>query len=230
MNLLGLDTATAVSSACVLRADGCAFEVVPDPAGLLGPPGHARDLLPAVMRVLGESGLGWADLGGIAVGRGPGSFTGLRVGLATARALAQAHGLPLHGVSSLAALAAGAGADADAVLALIDARRGELFAALYGGGELLLAPWVAPPAAVLATVAGARAADELPGLVAVGDGSVRSRELLEGSGIQVPPIESPAHVVRALQICRLAREVPASRPDRVFPDYLRDPDAKPATR
>lgn len=229
MNLLGLDTATALSSACVLRDDGRAFEVVPDARGLLGRPGHARDLLPAVMRVLAESGLDWSGLDGIAVGRGPGSFTGLRVGLATARALAQARGLPLHGVSSLAALAAGAETGPDWVLASIDARRGEVFAALYAGGASLLRPWVAPPDAVLATVARERAASVLP-LRAVGDGSVRFRQLLEAGGVEVPPSESPLHVVRALQICRLARGVPPTRPDRVLPEYLREPDAAPATR
>lgn len=229
MNLLGLDTATAVSSACVLRDDGQAFEVVPDARGLLGPPGHGRELLPAVMQVLSESGLEWGDLDGIAVGRGPGSFTGLRVGLATARALAQSRGLPLHGVSSLAALAAGAETAAEWVLASIDARRGEVFAALYAGGAPVLGPWVAPPDAMLATVARERAR-RAPTVKAVGDGSVRFRELLGAGGVDVPPSESSLHVVRALEICRLAVGVPATRPDRVLPEYLREPDATPATR
>ena len=93
--------------------------------------------MPAVARVLAEAGLAYADLGAIAVGVGPGTFTGLRIGVATARALGSSAGLQLRPVSSLAALAAGI--DAEPTLAVIDARRGEVFAALYEGAEELLA-------------------------------------------------------------------------------------------
>ena len=243
MSLLGLDTSTAASAACVLRADGEWFERVPAPARLAEPPGHGRELLPAVIDVMARAGLAWDDLEAIAVGRGPGAFTGLRVGIATARALAHAAGLPLRGVSSLAALAAGAAGGAalaaggaalaaggaglaDAVagpavargsrptLAVIDARRGEVFAALEG----VLAPWVGPPEELVARV-GSRARR------AVGDGSVRFREVLEPSGIEVPPDSSPLHVVRALHVCRLAEGAPGGPPETVLPDYLRAPDA-----
>jgi tRNA threonylcarbamoyladenosine biosynthesis protein TsaB len=221
LNLLGLDTSTVASAACVLRADGEAFEVAPDPGRLLGPPRHARELLPAVARVMDASGLGWAELDGIAVGRGPGSFTGLRVGVATARALAQAHGLPLHPVSSLAALAAAAGPGR--VAALIDARRGELFAALYDGGVECLRAWVSPPERVVERLRAERAP-----VRAVGDGAVRWRAVLDAGGIEVAPSDSPLHVVRALELCRLAAAVPGTAPEAVLPDYLRDPDATPA--
>ena len=85
--------------------------------------------MPAVADVMGRAEVGWADLDAIAVGVGPGTFTGLRIGIATARALAAASGLPLRPVSSLAALAAGI--EAPLRLPLIDARRGEVFGALY---------------------------------------------------------------------------------------------------
>ena len=126
MSLLGFDTSTAASSACVLRSDGVAFELTPAPERLSRPPAHASELMPAVAEVMDRAGLGWDDLEAIAVGVGPGAFTGLRIGVTTARALAHAAGLPLRPVSSLAALAAGI--DADERLAVIDAKRGELFA------------------------------------------------------------------------------------------------------
>ena len=96
---------------------------------------HAARLLVLVEQALarGRRGLGRRSTG-IAVGVGPGGFTGLRIGIATARALAQARGLPLVPVSSLAALAAGAGDPEGAVAAVLDARRGEVFAGVYAGG------------------------------------------------------------------------------------------------
>ena len=120
--ILGFDTSTAASTACVLRADGVAHEALPDPRALTAPPAHARELLPAIAAVMAEAGADFADLEAIAVGVGPGTFTGLRIGIATARTLATTGHLPLRPVSSLAALAAGVG-DGPA-LGLIDAKRG----------------------------------------------------------------------------------------------------------
>jgi tRNA threonylcarbamoyladenosine biosynthesis protein TsaB len=223
-----MDTSTAASAACVLRSDGEVFEVAPDPAALAARPAHARELMPAVADVMERSGLDYPDLEAIAVGVGPGTFTGLRIGIATARALAGANGLQVRPVSSLAALAAGIEAEAGAtdpppLLAVIDAKRGEVFAAEYeqrGGrrwGPLALRP------------------DELAERVrtgggsplAAGDGSVRFRGVLEAAGISVMPDDSRAHVVRALHVCRLASAVPGVAPQAVLPDYLRAPDAKP---
>ena len=224
MSLLGLDTSTAAASACLLRADGAVFEVAPEPAALGAPPAHSRELMPAVADVMDRAGLDWGQLDAIAVGVGPGSFTGLRIGVTTARALASAAGLGLRPVSSLAALAAGIGAqEPDAVsLALIDAKRGELFAAAYDRGDRLWAPFAAPPEEVAARVREAG----LPA-VAAGDGSVRFREVLEEAGIRVAPDNSEVHVVRALHVCRLASGLPDEPPAAVLPEYLRAPDAKP---
>ncbi|MGH2742300.1 MAG: tRNA (adenosine(37)-N6)-threonylcarbamoyltransferase complex dimerization subunit type 1 TsaB, partial [Thermoleophilaceae bacterium] len=111
MTVLGIDTSTAASAACVLRGDGQAFEVAPEPSALTERPAHTRELMPAVAEVMECAGVGYADLEAIAVGVGPGTFTGLRIGIATARALASANGLPLKPVLSLAALAAGIEAD-----------------------------------------------------------------------------------------------------------------------
>jgi len=207
----------------VLRADGEAFEDLPEPAALGRPPAHASELMPAVTRVMERSRLDWADLDAVAVGVGPGSFTGLRIGVATARALARASGLQLRPVSSLAALAQGVDHGSDSVvLPLIDAKRGELFAAAYVRGRELWAPFAARPEEIARRVREAGLAPR-----AVGDGSIRFRRVLEAAGIRIAPDGSLAHVVRALHVCRLAAEAPGEPPEAVVPEYLRAPDAKP---
>jgi tRNA threonylcarbamoyladenosine biosynthesis protein TsaB len=221
MTLVGFDTSTAATSACVLCDDGTAYEHVPRPERLFAPPGHSRELLPAVAEQMEAAGVTWADVDGLSVGVGPGTFTGLRIGVATARALATAAGLPVHPVSSLAALAAGAGGEL--VLAVIDARRGEVFGALFEGGQQVVEPFVTRPEALRE-----RAGRDLAVAMAVGDGSVRFRDILEASGMRVPPDGSELHVVRALQICRLGARVPPERPEAVLPTYIRDPDAEPS--
>lgn len=220
MTLLGLDTSTAAASACVLRADGEWFEVAPPPERLGRPPAHASELMPAVAEVMSRADVGWGDLDAIAVGVGPGMFTGLRIGIATARGLARGSGLPLRPVSSLAALAAGI--ESPLRLPLIDARRGEVFGALYEGDERVWPPVAIPPEELVR-----RLRDDGFAPLAAGDGSVRFREVLEKAGIQVEPDDSEAHVVRALHVCRLGAGAPEAPPEAVLPDYLRDPDAKP---
>ena len=219
MNVLGLDTSTAATAACLLRSDGAWFELRPDADRLARPPGHARELMPGLARVMEEGGLAWPELDAIAVGRGPGTFTGLRIGIATARALAQATSVPLRPVSSLAALAAGA--EAPLVLPVIDARRGEVFAALYEHGRERWPPLVGAPEAVAGEV---RREGLRP--LAVGDGSLRFRPTFEAADVEVAPAGSSLHVVRALCVCRLAADVPPVPPEAVVPDYLRVPDAK----
>jgi tRNA threonylcarbamoyladenosine biosynthesis protein TsaB len=220
VNVLGIDTSTAATAACLLRSDGIAFEVIPSLDDLQGPPAHARELMPALARVVDEAGVGFDGVDALAVGRGPGGFTGLRIGIATARALASARGLAVHAVSSLEALAAGA--EAPLVLAIVDAKRKEVFAALYEEGEERWAPFAADPREVAERIqVGALSP------LAAGDGAVRFREPLEAAGAEVPPDGSPVHAVRALQVCRLAARMPAIPPEAVLPDYLRAPDAQP---
>jgi tRNA threonylcarbamoyladenosine biosynthesis protein TsaB len=240
MNLLGMDTSTAASAACVLRDDAEVFEVAPEPAALAARPAHARELMPAVADVMERAEVGYGELEAIAVGVGPGTFTGLRIGIATARALASASGLQLRPVSSLAALAAGLEAEtssagttaaARSLLAVIDAKRGEVFAAEYApGGDRRWGPLALRPEELAERVAGSPAGGAGPGGIpplAAGDGSVRFRGVLEAAGIRVMPDDSRSHVVRALHVCRLAAGVPGVPPQAVLPDYLRAPDAKP---
>lgn len=246
MNVLGIDTSTAASAVCVVRADGEAFEQAPPPERLTAPPAHARELMPAAARCLELAAIGWRELDAVAVGVGPGAFTGLRIGVTTARALAHACAIELRPVSSLGALAEGAraatrGAQAPAagrgerdaataapprpILAAIDARRGELFAALYGDdGTPLREPFAVAPQ----QLAGELRAQGLAPLT-VGDGAIRFRDVLEDAGAHVPPGDSHAHVVRGLAICRLAATAAAAPMEAVLPDYQRLPDAQPTT-
>jgi len=216
VNVLGFDTSTAATAVCVERADGESFEYLPAVEELAGRPGHASELLPRVADLMEKAGLGWADIDAIGVGVGPGAFTGLRIGVTTARSLALAQELELKPVSSLRALAEGI--EGPLRLPAIDARRGEVFGALYEDGEERLEPAARSPQDLATHAAGARAA---------GTGALHFREALEAAGATVEPDGAPAHVVRALNVCRLARRVPARPPATVLPDYLRLPDAKP---
>jgi tRNA threonylcarbamoyladenosine biosynthesis protein TsaB len=217
--ILGLDTATPSTAAAVWAPGGPEVERRDDPPPGQRP-GHAGRLLVLVEEALAAADAGWEDVERIGVGVGPGGFTGLRLGVATARALSQARDLPLVGVSSLRALAEGVrGRHAGPVLAVIDARRGEVFAAGWRDGEPVFEPVAIAPAALAGRIG--------PGTLALGDGAVRFRTELERAGADVPADGSPAHRVSALEVCRLAaRGAPADR-DALLPDYRRDPDAKP---
>ena len=224
MILLALDSATPSSVAGVLLPDGRVVEARDDP-----PPGsrgdHAARLLPLAAQALAEAGVAWEDLDRLAVGVGPGGFTGLRIGIATARALAQARELPLVPVGSLEALAAGADDPPGVIAAVLDARRGEVYAAAWEGARLVLAPAALDPADLAARRQAAGAA-----VRAVGDGAVRFRPELEGAGIEVPPDGASVHRIAAGPLCRLGREGEPAARDAVAPDYRREPDAKPPQR
>jgi tRNA threonylcarbamoyladenosine biosynthesis protein TsaB len=222
--VLGMDSATADAVVGVSRGGEILREAVVEPDAD-GRPRHSRVLLAEVERCAGAAG-GWAAVDRIAVGIGPGSFTGLRIGIATARGLAQARRLPLVGIGSLAALARGlAGqpeADARPLLPVIDARRGQVFAALYDReGSELWEPLVADPAEL------AQRLGELEGsLLAAGDGAVRFRAELEAAGVMVAPSEDPVHGISARDVCALGESTAEAPPDRIEPVYLRPPDAK----
>ncbi len=220
MMILGFDTSTAASAAAVLRSDAELFESAPAPERLAERPAHASELLPAINDVMERADIGFGDLDAIAVGVGPGTFTGLRIGIATARALAKANGLPVRGVSSLAVLASGM--PAGSRLPLIDAKRGEVYAALFEDAEQTWPPCVTGVDALVK-----RLRDAAITAQAAGDGSLRFRDELETAGVAVAPAESPLHVVSAGHLCRCALGAPDVAPEQVVPDYLREPDAIP---
>jgi tRNA threonylcarbamoyladenosine biosynthesis protein TsaB len=197
MLILAFDTATDVATSALV-SDG----------ELLGErTSRAVTVLEDVDALLRQAGAHTRELEGIAVGIGPGSFTGVRVGLATARGLAFALGVPVAGVSTLDALAAGA----PGAVPVIDARRGEVFVLL---GE----PRVLPP-------------DQLelaPGAVCVGSGAVRYRAVLEAGGAEIPPDQDERHLPRARFHADLARDFGPA--DKVLPMYLRVPDADKTTK
>jgi tRNA threonylcarbamoyladenosine biosynthesis protein TsaB len=193
--VLGLDSATLTASAAV-RRDG-ALATARDGQSHT----HSSDLLTLVDAVVAEAGAGPADLTAIAVGLGPGSFTGLRIGLASAKGLAFALGLPLLGVSSLAALAQGAVrqrpslARPDLLLVpALDARRGELYAGFYRWAGDHVAP-VAPevviaPTALAAAIDAARAASGAEQVVVVGDALAAHAAALAGLFVDGGAIEA----------------------------------------
>jgi tRNA threonylcarbamoyladenosine biosynthesis protein TsaB len=220
--VLGLDTATADTCVGLLSdTDGLPVALTRrHEPGSGERPGHAEQLLALAGELLHEASLTWGAVDRIAVGVGPGTFTGLRIGVATARALAQASGSQLVGVSTLQALAAAAHAPAGRpVLACVDARRGELFVAAWVDGRPVLDTRAVAPAALPALLA---ALGEVP--LAIGDGAVRYREAFTDRA-RVPPDEDPRHHVDGLDLCRLARYAPAAGREDVLPDYARAPDA-----
>lgn len=192
MLVLAFDTATSVATVALVRDGVTAGERRTAAARLL------RD----VDELLAEASAGQQDVGRVVVGRGPGSYTSLRMGLVTARALGFSLGVPVSGVSTLAALAAGA----PGALPLVDGRRQEVFT---------LDPeprCVRPERLEIAS-----------GQVCVGDGAVRHRSVLETAGAAVPPDEDPRHVPWARLHAALAE---AGEDGGLEPIYLRVPDAE----
>ncbi len=185
--------------------------------GADGNPRHSTGLLGELERAVEAAG-GWDAVGRIAVGLGPGSFVGIRIGLATARGLAASTGLPVSGVCTLDAIGRAMGGG----LAVIDARRGEVFAALYAtSGERLWEPLLSAPGDLAERAAGL--AEPLP---AAGSGAVRFRDELASRGIEIPDDADPLHRVAARHVCALAEARSERDEEPLEPIYLRPPDAQ----
>jgi tRNA threonylcarbamoyladenosine biosynthesis protein TsaB len=223
MFVLGVDSATA-DTVVGVSADG---ELIGE--SRVGPradgrPRHAQVLLQEIERSIDAAG-GWGRIDRIATGIGPGSFTGLRIGIATARALAQARGISIVPVGTLAALARGIASDAardgGSALPVIDARRGEVFAALFAGDEEVWPPFVAKPDEL-----GKRLRELGRPPLAAGDGAVRFAAELEAAGATVAAPEDPIHRVAARDVCAVGEAAAEASPDQIEPLYLRPPDAK----
>ena len=224
MFVVGVDTATEFAVVGVTVEGEVAREVSIGP-GTDGRPRHSQVLLSEIERSVDAAG-GWSRIDRIAVGIGPGSFTGLRIGIATARALAQAQDLPLAPVGSLTALARGIseGLRPETPLALpvFDARRHEAFAALFAvSGDQLWPPFVAPPDRLAARV---QKLDRTA--LAAGEGALRFAAELEAAGATVAPPEDPIHRVAARHVCAVGEAATEAPTDQIQPLYLRPPDAK----
>ncbi len=239
MTLLAIETATDLVGAALLRDDGGLAERSHE-----GGRAHAELLAPSIEEVCAVSGCALGDLDALAVDVGPGLFTGLRVGVATAKALGQALGLGVIAVTSLDILAAAAVALAGLgrarwVVAVVDARRGEVFAAVYAVGDDAGDPVDPAPARIdpgepltpeaLAELLGSLVT-EGP-VVAVGDGAVRYAALLGACAgldlgfaarIAAPP---PACLAR-LASRRLSEGVEPLAPADLVPEYRRHADAR----
>jgi tRNA threonylcarbamoyladenosine biosynthesis protein TsaB len=224
---LGIDTATADAAVGVARSGELIHERTEGP-GEDGRPRHSRILLALIDDAVADSG-GWEALDRIAVGIGPGSYTGLRIGIATARGLAQGKELPIVGVGSLEALARGIATSSHGggrdVLAVIDAKRNQMFAALYDrNGRLTWGPLVAGPDELAKRLIEAESLKSAP--LAAGDGALRFAAELESAGAEVAPPEDEIHRIRARHVCAIGETLTEASPERIEPIYLRAPDAK----
>jgi tRNA threonylcarbamoyladenosine biosynthesis protein TsaB len=191
--VLALDTATPAASVALLH-DG---EVVGERLST------ASTVLADADALLQAARLSARDLDALVLGTGPGSFTGLRIGLAGARGLALSLGLPVAGVSTLEALAAAV----PGAVPVLDARRGEVYTLVVGAPQAM-----APEHLELQ-----------PGAACIGDGAVRYRALLEDAGAEVPPDSSEVHQLQARFHALLARSFGPA--ELVQPVYVRAPDA-----
>ena len=228
---LAMDTAAKEGSLAIGRrttgaeAGSVGLEVVA--RARLGPEEeHAACLMPRIGELMEDMGVGPEDLDGFVVGAGPGSFTGVRIGAATAKGMAWSTKKPLWAFSSLA----GAAADVDdgplrPRLVLFDARGDRVYAAAFRFAHGVLETLVPPQATTIGVVL-----DELipPGAVLMGDGAVRHQALLEGAGNQIlPPPAGLPSAVGLLRILSLDLGVPpVADPGSWEPDYLRESGAE----
>jgi tRNA threonylcarbamoyladenosine biosynthesis protein TsaB len=226
---VAIETATETVGVAVRAPDGVEAEFV-----LTGRRRHVETLTPALEHLLAQVGLAPRDLQTIVVDVGPGLFTGLRVGVAAAKGLAQSLGLGVVCATSLDVLGAGAVAAGHSglVLACVDARRGEVFACvreLGGGGAMVAEP---VPAAVFAPGDLAEVLARLGGapVCAVGDGAQRYGEVfatVPGVDVVAPALAfPPPPALLSLGLDRLARGESPVDPASVVPLYMRDADAK----
>ncbi|BDB40680.1 MULTISPECIES: tRNA (adenosine(37)-N6)-threonylcarbamoyltransferase complex dimerization subunit type 1 TsaB [Mycobacterium] len=203
MTILALDTSTPAVTAGLVRIEHAGFHVLAERV-TVDPRAHAERLTPNVVAALADTGLAMSDLDAVVVGCGPGPFTGLRVGMATAAAYGHALGVPVHGVCSLDAIGV---LTTGETLVVTDARRREVYWARYRDGVRTNGPAVGA------------AADVDPGPSVAVAGSPEHAALF-GLPVIEPVYPTPAGLVRAVDDW-------SAEPARLVPLYLRRPDAKP---
>jgi tRNA threonylcarbamoyl adenosine modification protein YeaZ len=199
--VLAIDTATPAVTAGLVRRDGGRLEVLAERVSV-DTRAHAERITPNVLAAFADAGLRMADLGAVVVGCGPGPFTGLRVGMATAAAYGHALDVPVHGVCSLDAIG---GQTTGETLVVTDARRREVYWARYRDGVRIDGPAVSAPA------------DVDPGAARAVAGSPEHAALF-GLPLCEPSYPTPAGLVWAVDW--------SAPPAALVPLYLRRPDAK----
>ena len=242
MRILGFDTSTPSTAVGLMLEDGSVLSAYEHPdAGAR--PGHQARLLPLASELLDRAGFDWRTIDRVAVGVGPGTYTGLRVGVASARSLAQSLGAQIVGVSSAQALAhaalrapaSGCGDERDlpqAVITVVDARRGEVFVGAYAAaGPQSHPPTISAPRPVAVKDAAAEFAritadHACAAWLAVGDATLPLREELADAGVRAAPEGSALHDVDARALCDLARESEPQPLEAVVPEYCREADAE----
>lgn len=200
--VLAIDTATPAVTAGVVRVDGHAVEVLAEKV-TVDARAHAEQLTPNIVAALSDAGIEAGGLDAVVVGCGPGPFTGLRVGMATAAAFGHALGIDVRGVCSLDAIATGTDGD---VLVVTDARRREVYWARYRDGRRVDGPAV-------------NSAGDVPGGAAAVAGSPEHAALFALPRL-APVYPSAAGLVAAVRDWDV-------EPEPLVPLYLRRPDAKP---
>ena len=222
MMLLAVDTSTTSCSVALFNGKRLLAEEIYT-AGKT----HSRHLLSIIHRILSGCRSNPAEIDTLAVTRGPGTFTGLRIGISTVKGLALATQASVVGISSLAALAYPFALLEQPVVAMIDARRGEVYYACYHNpdreaGEAVMPPSVGPPEAA--------AADVPEGAVLVGSGAVLYREVFAARCPKVRFAEPAQHVIRAASVAGLAMErLSRGSVDSIeglVPEYIRKSDAQ----
>jgi tRNA threonylcarbamoyladenosine biosynthesis protein TsaB len=218
MNLLAVDTSTTSCSVALFNGDRLLAETV-YAAGKT----HSRHLMSIIHRILEGCRFDPSDIGGIAVTRGPGTFTGLRIGISTVKGLAAATGVPVVGISSLAALAFPFALHDCPVVAMIDARRGEVYYAHYSGGT--------QTEAGISVGAPDIAAASLPeDALLVGSGAHLYRDVFEKRCPNLRLADATQHVIRAASVGMLAlarfKRQAVDPIDTLVPEYVRQPDAQ----
>ncbi|MGB3503227.1 MAG: tRNA (adenosine(37)-N6)-threonylcarbamoyltransferase complex dimerization subunit type 1 TsaB [Mesorhizobium sp.] len=220
MIVLAIDTASTLCAVCLWDAAqsrelGRAVEDIGK--------GHAERLMELIERALGEAGIGYDKVGVIAVSVGPGSFTGIRVGVSAARGLALALGIPAHGVTTLSAIAEAVRAKTSGrrIVAAIDAKRDELYAADHArDGSVTAGPMI-----VRYDAAASLAAGEPP--VLAGSGAAIIADRIEQAGGERPAILDDHATTADIAIYAALAAAGKSANSPPKPLYLRAPDARP---
>jgi len=216
LNILALDSAGSACSVALWRDGRIAAHRVAEMEH-----GHAEALIPMVQAVMGEAGMAYSDLDLIAAGTGPGSYTGVRVGLAAARAIASAAGKPLTGVSNFEAILAACAPDVPQLVAL-DTRRADLYIQLFApNGQAESPPTIVTEEGLVALF------DATDRILVAGDAAQRAANLLTAAG-RSAQVHASAHHADARCIARVAIErwQREGKTRAADPIYLRPPDAR----